>query len=195
MINFKRKQKVIQVTSIFFFFLYVCDKIKKDRMEGRKKGNTRHWPGRNLGELADFIDRQYPEGYTLDMLALRLGMTKQNISLMMTKDDIKLSKAEEIAAEFGHTLKLHFPQREHVYSGERKARVFPNAGNLSGLAKYLADSNISVNYMSQRVGMANNVITNAFDKGDIMISKLYAILANLRISVQWIFEKTGGDGD
>lgn len=149
----------------------------------------KNWPRKNLGELVNFLDKQYPDGFSLAELSEKTHMTNQNISQMFRRDDMKLSRAEKIASDYGYRLRLFFPEKEIMgldYS--HKKRDFPNAGNLSGLVKYIADSNISINFMSQRIGRANIVLTNAFAKGDIFISTLYEIIKNLNIEVIWSFE-------
>ena len=155
-----------------------------------RKIYNKSWPRKNLGELVNFLDRQYPQGYSLDDLSAKFGKSRQYISQTFQRDDMKLSKAEWIAEQYGYHLKLYFPVRERIgldYSVHK--REYPNAGNLAGLEKYIYDSNISINYMSQRIGRANNVLTNAFIRGDIFISTLYEVIKNLNIEVVWSFEK------
>lgn len=156
----------------------------------RKRKYIKSWPCNNLGELVRFLNSIYPEGYTIRDVAERCGTTVQNLSQMFTKDNMRLKFIEEIAGAYGYTLSLYFPVKEKmdiIYV--TKKREWPNAGNLQGLAQYIADSNITVNYMSQRIGHGNNVLTNAFNTGNISISVLYEVLANLNIDVIWEFKK------
>ena len=152
---------------------------------------TKHWPRQNLGEFLNFLDRIYPEGYSLQDLSEVTGMTVANLSQMFIRDDAKLSKMEYLASRFGYTLTLFYPQKTRFLSDfhSGNAREYPNAGNLAGLAKYIQDSNISINHMSVRVGRAFCLISNAFKKGDIKLSALYEILKNLNINVIWNYEK------
>lgn len=156
-----------------------------------RKPYTKRWPRQNLGEFLNFLDRIYPEGYSLQDLSEVTGMTQQNLSQMFTRDDAKLSKIEDLADKYGYTLRLYYPQKTRLLEGmhNRKERIYANAGNLSGLQKYIQDSNITINHMSDRVGRTFCVISNAFKKGDIKLSALYEILKNLNINVIWNFEK------
>lgn len=160
-----------------------------------RRANTKHWPRKNLGELLNFIEKQHPEGLAIINIAERLDMTQQSVSSMFMKDDIKLSKAENIAEAYGYELKLYFPQRENKLglmlppSGLLRQKDFPNIGNLAGLYKYIIDSNMTLNSISQRIGMSFGVMQRAFSKGDIFISTLYEILKELNINVIWAFEE------
>jgi len=159
-------------------------------MMNKRPPYTKNWPRKNLGEMVNFLEKIYPDGFSLAEVAEKTDMRTQDVSRMFVHDDMKLSKAEKIATDYGFRLHLFFPEWEGVgldYSIRHKD--YPNAGNLSGLAKYIYDRKISINYMSQRIGRANNVLTNAFAKGDIFISTLYDIIKNLNIEVVWSFEK------
>jgi hypothetical protein len=155
------------------------------------KSYNKHWPKKNLGEIVNFIEKQFPQGLYISVIAKKLDKTPQYISGLFNKDDMKLSKAEEIADIFGYRLRLYFPVKEYPWGMQapEPKRPFPNAGNLTGLVRYLSDSNITVNNMSKRIGKSNSVLTDAFNKGDILISTLYLIINNLDIEVIWIFEE------
>lgn len=156
-----------------------------------RKPYTKRWPRKNLGEFLNFLDRIYPEGYSLQDLSEATGMTQQNLSQMFTRDDAKLSKIEYLAGKYGYVLTLYYPQKTRLLESlhTRKECTYVNAGNLAGLQKYIQDSNITINHMSDRVGRNFCVIANAFKKGDIKLSALYEILKNLNINVIWNFEK------
>ncbi len=150
------------------------------------------WPRKNLGELLNFLDRIYPEGYTLDTLAEKFGVTRESFSQMFRGDDAKLSKAEAIARAYGYRLTLYFPQKTRLLGELHTSaprHTYPDAGNLAGLVKYIQDSNISIHHMGLRIGRRYGPINAAFSKGDIKISMLYEILKNLNINVIWNFEK------
>ena len=150
-----------------------------------KKG----WPRHNLARLTEFLDSQHPDGYTLRDLEQRMGMKQQNISQSFRRDDMKLSKAERIARTYGYRLLLFFPEWERPYPDSLPPKKeYPNAGNLSGLVKYMRDRNITISHMAQRIGHAPNVLSNAFTKGDILLSTLREITDNLKIEVIWSFE-------
>lgn len=160
----------------------------------KRRINAKHWPRKNLGELLNFLERQHPEGLAIINIANKLGITQQSVSGMFMKDDIKLSRAEEIADAYGYELKLYFPKRESIFGitppmSLLKEKEYPNIGNLAGLYKYLLDSNITLNHISQRIGMSFGVVQRAFSKGDIFISTLYEILKELNIDVYWSFEE------
>lgn len=163
----------------------------KAAVPARRGPYTKHWPRKNLGEFLNFLDRLYPGGYSLQDLSDATGMTVPNLSQMFIRDDAKLSKMEELAGKFGYSLTLYYPQKTRFLAEMHSVpeKHYPNAGNLAGLAKYIQDSNISINHMSIRVGRAFCLISNAFKKGDIKLSALYEILKNLNINVIWTFEK------
>ena len=151
---------------------------------------NKHWPRQNLAELLRFLDRMHPEGLSLKTVSEKIRHTQQYVSQTFMKDDMKLSKAEMIARCYGYSLRLMYPKKDPLLiDRSQHYRTFPNSGNLHGLVEYLNDSNISINHMSQRIGKANSVITEAFNKGDIMLSTLYEIIRNLGIEVYWYFDE------
>lgn len=159
----------------------------------KKESYTKKWPRQNLFEIASFLESQHPGGCSLKELSKKMDMTAQAVSQTFIRDDMTLSKAESIAAAYGYRLKLFFPIKDsHGITSAAAMREFPNAGNLAGLARYLRDSNITVNYMSQRIGRSNGVLTRALTTGDIYISTLYEVTRNLKIQVMWKFEKDNG---
>lgn len=155
----------------------------------------RNWPRKNLGELLDFIDRQYPDGYILDELASKLGVTAQYLSQLFGSDNMKLSAASRIAERFGYRLRLYFPEKEWFGWGTPPImkREFPNAGILAGLANYVRQNGRSINYLSKQLGRTNHVLTDAFNKGDIYINTLYDLTKFLNIEFIWSFEQIETD--
>ena len=63
--------------------------------------------------------------------------------------------------------------------------VYPDAGNLVGLAEYAKQLNQTINRFSQVVGVNYRIIERAFKKGDIKISALKHIERKLGIKVAW----------
>ena len=157
-----------------------------ERQRGR---NHRSWPCKNLGELINFLEEQNPKGLNISEIAKRMGCTPQHISALLLKDEMKLSYVEKIARSYGHELKLYFPVWTKENPSKSKDRSFPTAGNLTGLAKYIYDSNRTVNSVSTDMNKPGSIMEQAFRKGDIKISTLYEILAQLNIITQWKFEK------
>lgn len=155
------------------------------------KVHKKAWPGKVLGEVISFIEREHGCIPSLETIAEKTGLSTAVISAMFMRDDMKLSRAEYIASCYGYELKLFFPIKEYPLGWEVHAakRNFPNAGNLSGLARYLHDSNITVFNMSKRIGRNIMMLTNALTKGDIFLSNLEQITENLNIKVLWIYEK------
>lgn len=156
-----------------------------------RKAYNKHWPRKNLGEFLNFLDRLYPNGYTLQEISDKTGQSKQYLSNLFTRDDARLSKLEKYAERLGYQLMLYFPQKTRLLADlhDSPRKDYPNAGNLTGLVRYLQDSNISVNHMSVRLGRSFSLVMNAFRSGDINVSTLYDILKNLNIDVMWKFEK------
>lgn len=154
----------------------------------RPTSYIKKWPAKHLSELVAFLEKQHDDNLSIKDVANRTGMTIQYISFLFRKDDMKLSRAENIAKAYGYTLKLYFPQREWKYEGPNR-REFPNAKNLSGLVQYMNDSNKTVNSLSQELRISNGVLTKAFNNGDIFISMLYTVVEMLNIEFIWSFEK------
>ena len=148
------------------------------------------WPRKFLNEIISFIEEQHGYEPSLDDISKKTGLSVANISALFMRDDMKLSRAEDIARKYGCELRLFFPLKEYPIEWESHVsrREFPNAKNLSGLVKYLYDSNITINHMSKRIGRSNMMIMKAFSTGDIFLSNLYQIIDNLNIDVIWIFE-------
>ena len=67
--------------------------------------------------------------------------------------------------------------------------VYPDAGNLIGLAEYAKQLNQTINRFSQVVGLNYRIIERAFKRGDIKISALRHIERKLGIKVEWAWEK------
>lgn len=149
------------------------------------------WPSKNLGELVNFLYDRHPEGIRIKELAERLDTTPQNISWMFTRDDMKLSKAEAIAGAYGYALHLYFPLKEvlGMTASSAQRRSFPNAGNLSGMVQYIYDSNYSINFVSIQMGKSPELLTRAFNSGDMQISTMYRVIDTLGIYVIWEFQK------
>lgn len=149
------------------------------------------WKGEVLGELLDFIARQHDGCIpSLKDISKITGLSVGNISAMFLRDDMKLSRMEEIVNCYGYKLKLFFPLREYPvkWNNAVEQKKYPNAGNLQGLVEYLHDSNITVNYMACRIGRTRFLIESAFNSGDIFLSTLKAIIENLNIEILWIYE-------
>lgn len=151
----------------------------------------KRWPRRVLGELANFLEQFYPEGLSLADMAKDLGTTPQAVSNMFRRDDMKLSKAEEIVRKYGFRLILYYPTREFGdgYQPPKPYRTYPNAGNLSGLVKYIQDSEWPISFVAERSNLSTTVLTMAFSRGDIQLSTLYDVLDNINIYVNWKYEK------
>ena len=161
-------------------------------MEERKKYvKKKKWPRKVLGELANFLEQFYPEGLSLEDIASDLHTTPQAISNMFRRDNMKLSKAEAIMRAYGYRLELFYPVRVFAdgYKPPAPLRLYPNAGNLKGLVKYIQDSEWSVTFVAEQNHMSTSVLTAAFTKGDILLSTLYNVLDTLGMTVTWKWYK------
>lgn len=154
---------------------------------------NKNWPRKNLGELVRFLEKMHPEGLALKTLSEEIGITQQALSSLFSKDDAKLSRIEQIVRCYGHELKLFFPLRTFPVEGIEippPKKTFPNAGNLSGLIRYINDSNYSIKYVAGLIPRYPSLLTRAFETGDILMSNLYQVLDALDICVIWKFVKT-----
>lgn len=158
------------------------------------QGKKKKWPKKNLGEFIGFLEDNFGDsrGIYIKAIADKLDTTPQNISALFIKDDMKLSKIEKWTNMLGFELTLYFPEKDIVLhpSPFVKPEKYPGAGNLTGLIKYIGDSNISVHYMAQRIGCAPQTINKAFVNGDIFISTLYKMTNNLKINIIWEFNSS-----
>lgn len=160
----------------------------------RPTSYKKKWPCKHLGELIHFLESQHTEGLSIKAISEKTGLKIQYISSLFKNDDMKLSRAESIVESYGYSLKLFFPQKEWIFGGPldinpKSKRKFPNAGNLGGLVKYINDSNKTINSLSKDMMISNNVLTSAFNNGDIFLSKLFMVIKTLDIEVFWSFEK------
>lgn len=156
--------------------------------------STRHkksWPAKNLKEIIDFLEHEHGGEPSLEEISKQTGLSTANLSAMFVKDDMKLSRAEEIVRSYGYELSLFFPLKEYPFCWESHVirREFPNAGNLSGLVKYMYDLNMTINSMSKRINRSNCVLSKAFATGDIFLSCLYDIIKNFNIDIIWKYTK------
>ena len=149
------------------------------------------WPRKNLGEVVLFLESIHPEGLSINVIGKEIGMTPGAVSNMFMKDNMRLSKAEEIARKYGYTLTLLFPTKTYPEGIEapKHGRTFERAGNLAGLAMYIYDSRKTVNSVANEMGIWPTMLVNAMKTGDIFLDKLYKVTDHLRIGVQWIYEK------
>lgn len=155
------------------------------------KTKKKKWPRKTLGELLNFLEQFYPEGLSLEDLARDLGTTRGGVSNMFRHDDMKLSKAEEIANIYGYTLHLYFPIRQYNdgYIPQPPKRHYPNAGNLTGFVKYIQDSEYSLTFIAEKNQMSVTTLTRAFTTGNIQLSTLYNLTDWMGICFIWKFEK------
>lgn len=155
------------------------------------KVKKKKWPKKNLGELISFIEQFHPGGVSLEVLAGELETTPQGVSNMFRRDDMKLSRAEEIVRLYGYELKIYYPVREFVdgYIPPEPKKHYPKAGNLSGLVKYIQDSEWSFSFVAEQSKLSPSTLTKAFTKGDILLSTLNNVVDSLGIVTVWRYEK------
>ena len=153
--------------------------------------NKPHWPAHNLKELESFLQLQHPGGIRLSVAAAKLGVSAQAVSATMRKDDASLSWIENLALKFGYNLRLEYTLP--VYTGYNKglkaSELYPNAGNLMGLAEYATTRGLTINAFANRLGINYRVVENALKHGNIKMSTLNAILSSLEIHVKWVWEE------
>lgn len=168
-------------------------------IKARHAAHRKRWPGKNLGEVLGFLESIFPEGVSGRTLAEDLGVTPQSVSGLFSKDDMWLSKAEEIARIYGHELRIFFPLRKQYewFTPPPPRQEFPNAGNLSGLVQYINDSGWTVSHAANVIGRTPTSLFRALNKGDIRISYLNDILDALGICAIWKFvpENKGANGN
>lgn len=158
----------------------------------RKSAYNKRWPRKNLGELLNFIEERHgTDQLSLQELSEDLEMTRGGASSAFRKDDMKLSKVQQIARKYGYRLDLYFPVRTYSdgYVAPKPRRQYPNAGVLTGLVKYIQDSGYSIQFVAEKMNVSPQCIHRAFNNGDISISLLNDFVDALGICVIWKFEK------
>lgn len=157
----------------------------------QKKVYKKKWPRKILGELANFLEGFCPDGGSLQDLSEKISCSEAWISGVFCKDDMKLSKAEDIVRRLGYELNLFFPQAEFGpgQNPPKPRYVFANAGNLAGLIKYINDNEYKLSMVAWWTHVNEPVIRNAFAKGDILLSTLYAMVEAMGIDMIWDFQK------
>jgi hypothetical protein len=147
--------------------------------------------GKNLIDVVTFLRSQHPEKRGIVSAASkRLGVTPQDVSAILKRDDAGLAWAERLARAYGYRLCLIYPDfsfRGVALDNHVKRAEYPDAGNLSGLVQYAKCNNLSINSLSHRAGVNYRIIQRAFRKGDIMISYLKHIEKSLGIQIKWIW--------
>jgi lambda repressor-like predicted transcriptional regulator len=157
----------------------------------RPDNYRKQWPRKNLGAFIDFLEERYPDGLSLQKLSEDIGVTVGALSNMFNRDNVKLSRIEEIADKYGYTLKLYFPSRNFA-DGEKPEpfiKEYHNTGNLYGMYKYIRDSGYSIEFVSEQMDVSNSVVKHALEKGDMQISMLNRFLEACGICCIWKFEK------
>lgn len=151
------------------------------------KSYKKIWPNDNLKEVVTFLTERHCGNPSLASVADRLGMNAKGVSRMLCKDDMKLSKAEEIARKYGYRLILHFPPCLYPTGEERPVRDCPYtcAGNLSGLVRYVFQRCLNIETAVSVTGCSRGILIRAFQKGDIMIGTMLRITEALNITVFW----------
>ena len=148
------------------------------------------WPRRNLSEIIRFLESVNPQKMTLKIISEKIGTTEQNLSNIFIKDDMKLSRAMKIAEVYGYELTLLFPKwKDYGIPPLHKKNEYPNAGQLKGLIEYTYNANCTIHKIAKMTGIDDNCIRQAFQTGDIRLSFLYRIMAELNIDAKWNFTK------
>lgn len=149
----------------------------------------KQWPLRNLVHMHSFITRFHPEGLNLKSISEKTGLSQSMISHYFVKDDMPLKKCEEIARTYGYRLTLFFPYSEFLPQHPETMREYPNAGNLQGLVTYLSQRNITLNHLRLRIHKSPTMMKKALETGNIKLSMLYLVARELKIHIEWEFEK------
>lgn len=151
--------------------------------------NKAHWPSHNLRDLVSFLSLQYPGGISLSSVSEKLGVSAQAVSAILVKDDCYLSWVEKLAVRFGYTLRLKYviPVPMGISKGNKASEVFPNAGNLAGLAEYATTYNMTINALANKLNLNYRVVKRALKEGKIKLSTLNEILRSLDIKVMWVW--------
>lgn len=150
-----------------------------------------HWPAHTLQELVSFLGHQHPgEIGFVRAVSEHLSVTPQSVSAVFRKDDASLSWVMKVAAVYGYELHLLFPAMD-VKGSVMQARVaamdYPNAGRLAGMVECVRRSNITINALSNKMGVSFHTVERAFATGDIKISLLKRMASALGIEVQWFW--------
>ncbi len=68
------------------------------------------------------------------------------------------------------------------------SELYPNAGNLIGLACYVVSRGFTINTLANNLNMNYRVVERALKTGNIQLVTLYKMLNQLDIKVKWVWE-------
>lgn len=148
-----------------------------------------HWPAHNLDEVISFLRAQHPgEKGVARAVSEQLRVTPQSVSAVFGKDDASLSWVDKVASAYGYELRLSFPEmpmKGSVLQDRVAAMDYPHAGRLAGMVECVRRSNITINALSNKMGVSFHTVERAFATGDMKISLLKRMAHVIGIEVQW----------
>jgi len=149
-----------------------------------------HWPNQTLKEVISFLSCQHPGGVRVAAVSEKIGITPQAVSAILHKDDTSLSWVEGLAYKYGYTLRLEYtlPKCMQDKGDSNASELYPNAGNLIGLACYVVSRGFTINSLANNLNMNYRVVERALKTGNIQLVTLYKMLNQLDIKVKWVWE-------
>lgn len=149
------------------------------------------------------------QGLTWREVADRAGLTQQAVSWIMVSDDTKLQKVKEILAPLkiditptyispsDNTIRIDhrwedfevvgfIPRIQRSHSSEKIIEESMQAkDNLYFLSRYLFDNSITLQQLSDKVGISMQTLRNCYATKNIRISQIYDIAEAYGLRVRW----------
>ena len=186
---------------------------KANREKRKQEVNDGTTQNRHLAFLRDLIDAS---GYNMSTLAKQMETTQQSLHwIFNVRDDCKISRAEEILAALGLTLKVKIKRnplkpevqklsgRKYIAHGVENSIVgdFPTRGSqvkvpeyvqncpenarLRFLADYFIEMGIGVKQFENMLGYSNSFLLAAITRDDLLISQVFTIAEKTGGSIVW----------
>lgn len=181
---------------------------RKKALEDKRNGNK---ASRRMYFLEHIIKSQ---SLTWEKVAEKCGVSQQSISWMMVSDDAKLTRVKDILKALDISITLEYvwsknaePESENEQRFEiqgllciNNAAIDPIVNealdenkNLYFLARFLADSHISVLDFSKKAGIPKQYLKRYFEKDDIRISTIYEIAEACDLKIRWKLGEPNSD--
>ncbi|MBO6083200.1 MAG: hypothetical protein J6P46_09305 [Bacteroidales bacterium] len=156
------------------------------------KTRKKKWPGHRTGPLVEFLQGLYPDGIPLAKVAQQVGLAVPTLSCFFSRDNLHLSRAEEIVKAYGYELRLVYRYRGQYPAGSAYSPS-ETVGNLYGIEEYCHRQKRTLHFVATMAGIKRQTLASALSKGDILLDKLEQVTGSLGLDIEWTFIPTDHD--